>query len=607
RDQEGKGKNLRRPTRREERKKHYSTEAPILMINQEEACRRNNISKIPTFEGSEIAFPSPPPPVTKGSNSSAPIVIKDRIFERKVGEGVKKIKETSPTNIEGVLSCTDVEEKIVVNSKCPEQTVTVEKQLPGQFKERLRNLLRTNTYFFAWTHADMTGIPRTITVDGKPFNTKHKLNKGHKSRDNFSPYQGPNHEFLSTLSKSPREILATEKVARSFEQPPRMLGSSQQKRFTKTDLAVYSIKQREGESVRAFATRPSKAEAEEIERREMNLPTLLAAYLGRSKNGQPLRGSLLQPKDSLRFKTTGATYQRLVDKFFNEQTGRNLKAYVDDMVIKNTSEEDMLIDIYETFQRKEVGRKTDTKVEEMKPGCKWKLYTDGASSFDGSGIGLMLIDPEGKECTYALHFEFKTTNNKAKYEALLAGLRIAQEMEIVNLAIFVDSQLLVETKGEESWMTLIHEYLLSGLLPENSKESRKNRIKAPQYKLIIEIRAIASGNAWPFSHWGVSILRPLPTALEGLKFLAIAIKHSTKWIEAKPLTTKNARHIERFVWEYVRIKNHTIFLHHHRTHRDNKENRQATNSKPTRMGGRFNSGIVDTLKTSKKQPEGDTV
>nr|GEX64430.1 hypothetical protein [Tanacetum cinerariifolium] len=34
--------------------------------------------------------------------------------------------------------------------------------------------------------------------------------------------------------------------------------------------------------------RPSKAEAEEIERREMNLPTLLAAHLGRSKNGQPL-------------------------------------------------------------------------------------------------------------------------------------------------------------------------------------------------------------------------------------------------------------------------------------------------------------------------------
>ncbi|GJX02494.1 reverse transcriptase domain-containing protein [Tanacetum coccineum] len=33
-------------------------------------------------------------------------------------------------------------------------------------------------------------------------------------------------------------------------------------------------------------------------------------------------------------------------------------------------------------------------------------------------------------------------------------------------------------------MTPIHEYLLSGLLPEDRKESRKIRIKAPQYKLI---------------------------------------------------------------------------------------------------------------------------
>nr|GEW48466.1 retrovirus-related Pol polyprotein from transposon 17.6 [Tanacetum cinerariifolium] len=66
-----------------------------------------------------------------------------------------------------------------------------------------------------------------------------------------------------------------------------------------------------------------------------------------------------------------------------------------------------------------------------------------------------------------------------------------------------------------------------------------------------EINAIAAGNAWPFIYWGVSILGPLPMALRGLKFLAISIAHSTKWIEAKPLTTVNARHVKRFVWEYM--------------------------------------------------------
>ncbi|GKG40686.1 hypothetical protein Tco_0469898, partial [Tanacetum coccineum] len=42
-------------------------------------------------------------------------------------EGVKKVKETSLANTEGVLSCTDAEEKIIVNNKYPEQTVTIRK------------------------------------------------------------------------------------------------------------------------------------------------------------------------------------------------------------------------------------------------------------------------------------------------------------------------------------------------------------------------------------------------------------------------------------------------------------------------------------------------
>ncbi|GJT91538.1 reverse transcriptase domain-containing protein [Tanacetum coccineum] len=50
-------------------------------------------------------------------------------------------------------------------------------------------------------------------------------------------------------------------------------------------------------------------------------------------------------------KNAGATYQRLVDKVFSHQIQRNLKAYIDDMVIKSTSEEEILKDIQETFKR----------------------------------------------------------------------------------------------------------------------------------------------------------------------------------------------------------------------------------------------------------------
>nr|GEV65090.1 reverse transcriptase domain-containing protein [Tanacetum cinerariifolium] len=162
-------------------------------------------------------------------------------------------------------------------------------------------------------------------------------------------------------------------------------------------------------------------------------------------------------------KNAWATYQRLVDKIFSNQIGRNLKAYVDDIVIKSTFEEEMLKDIEENFDRfrsvnmklnlkkcsfgehepmkkkipkdfsiempsKGEERKTSIKVETKKESLKlenmWKLYNDGDSNSDGSSAILMLISHKGKEYTYAPRFEFETTNNEAEYKALQAGLQI---------------------------------------------------------------------------------------------------------------------------------------------------------------------------------------
>ncbi|KAD6455116.1 hypothetical protein E3N88_09822 [Mikania micrantha] len=46
---------------------------------------------------------------------------------------------------------------------------------------------------------------------------------------------------------------------------------------------------------------------------------------------------------------SGATYQRVIDSVFKYQIGSNMEAYVDDLVIKSSSEEDMIRDIKETF------------------------------------------------------------------------------------------------------------------------------------------------------------------------------------------------------------------------------------------------------------------
>ncbi|GJW29211.1 hypothetical protein Tco_0046086 [Tanacetum coccineum] len=100
------------------------------------------------------------------------VVLTDEANER-----TKRAKKIPSTSKERVLSCVNAEEKFIVNDKYPDQTVTIGKQLPDHFKKELQNLLKSNADIFVWIHADMIGIPRTLMVEGKPFNTEHKPNE----------------------------------------------------------------------------------------------------------------------------------------------------------------------------------------------------------------------------------------------------------------------------------------------------------------------------------------------------------------------------------------------------------------------------------------------
>jgi hypothetical protein len=50
-----------------------------------------------------------------------------------------------------------------------------------------------------------------------------------------------------------------------------------------------------------------------------------------------------------RLKNPGATYQRLVNKMFRDQIGRNLEIYVDDMLLKSIQVANHIADLEETF------------------------------------------------------------------------------------------------------------------------------------------------------------------------------------------------------------------------------------------------------------------
>ncbi|GJW78583.1 reverse transcriptase domain-containing protein [Tanacetum coccineum] len=85
-------------------------------------------------------------------------------------------------------------------------------------------------------------------------------------------------------------------------------------------------------------------------------------------------------------KNAGATYQRLVDKAFAKQVGRNLEVYVDDLVVKSHTEEEFIKDIDETLSTL---RKINMKLNPKK--C-----TFGA--VEGKFLGY-IVGPEGiKPC-----------------------------------------------------------------------------------------------------------------------------------------------------------------------------------------------------------------
>ncbi|XP_071738805.1 uncharacterized protein [Rutidosis leptorrhynchoides] len=150
---------------------------------------------------------------------------------------------------------------------------------------------------------------------------------------------------------------------------------------------------------------------------------------------------------------------------------------------------------------------------------------------------------------------------------------------------------------ERSWMTPIIEFLSKGMLPIDSSEAKKIKMKAPMYLLdkgvlyrksflgphlrclnptqaesiIREVhegiyaaevirkcqscqlhapvskaprhRMIPVASPWPFCKWAIGIVGPFPAGPGGVKFLVVAIDYFTKWVEAKPLKTISGNQI----------------------------------------------------------------
>ncbi|GJR18230.1 reverse transcriptase domain-containing protein [Tanacetum coccineum] len=199
----------------------------------------------------------------------------------------------------------------------------------------------------------------------------------------------------------------------------------------------------------------------------------------------------------------------------------------------------------------------------------WTLFTDGSSCIDGSGAGLILTNPEGVEFTYAMRFRFEATNNEAEYEALIAGLRIAEQMGVKNLQANVDSRLVAnQVNGsyvaKESGMVQYLEKVKT--LASNFKEFSIKQVPRSENKKADALSKIASTS---FAHLSKQVLveELKEKSIHEKEVLAIVEEEGQTWMtpiceyltkEILPEDKKKARVVRRKASRYTMI-NGTLY------------------------------------------------
>ena len=73
----------------------------------------------------------------------------------------------------------------------------------------------------------------------------------------------------------------------------------------------------------------------------------------------------------------------------------------------------------------------------------WKMYFDGATNQNGSGIGVLLISPKGTHIPFYARPNFLATNNAIEYEACIMGLQASLGLRVKELEVYEDSALII--------------------------------------------------------------------------------------------------------------------------------------------------------------------
>jgi ribonuclease HI len=80
----------------------------------------------------------------------------------------------------------------------------------------------------------------------------------------------------------------------------------------------------------------------------------------------------------------------------------------------------------------------------------WTIFVDGSKRVSGAGVGVVLVSPQGNRMRYVLRMCFPNpSNNKAEYEAVLHGMRMAKACGATRIKIHGDSNLIAQQVMKE--------------------------------------------------------------------------------------------------------------------------------------------------------------
>ncbi|KAK4391407.1 hypothetical protein Sango_1918500 [Sesamum angolense] len=134
---------------------------------------------------------------------------------------------------------------------------------------------------------------------------------------------------------------------------------------------------------------------------------------------------------------------------------------------------------------------------------------DGSSTTQGSGVGIVITSHQGEDMEFAIKFNFKASNNEVEYEALVLGMRMAQDDGALHLLDYSDSQLIVkQVSGEyETKKDSMVQYL-------QQIEELKTKFKSFQLQQIPRKKNVKADS-----------LSKLVSALEDCKTRRITVQH----------------------------------------------------------------------------------